>query len=98
MLYFHAVNILELILDQHKNLSHLWGESRLKNSPNNMMQLLLAPVRREVWLPMFLANAGLKVCLLEAGPMFDPAKDSNQLKYPWESPRRGASTKFRPFW
>jgi len=44
-----------------------------------------------------LANAGLKVCLLEAGPMFDPAKDSNQLKYPWESPRRGASTKFRPF-
>jgi choline dehydrogenase-like flavoprotein len=44
-----------------------------------------------------LANAGLKVCLLEAGPMFDPKKDSNQLKNPWESPRRGASTKFRPF-
>jgi choline dehydrogenase-like flavoprotein len=44
-----------------------------------------------------LANAGLKVCLLEAGPLFDPAKDSNQLKNPWESPRRGASTKFRPF-
>lgn len=44
-----------------------------------------------------LANAGLKVCLIEAGPMYDPAKDSNQLKNPWESPRRGASTKFRPF-
>jgi len=44
-----------------------------------------------------LANAGLKVCLLEAGPMFDPATDSAQLKNPWESPRRGASTKFRPF-
>src|SRR6267378_3399253 len=44
-----------------------------------------------------LANAGLKVCLLEAGPMFDPKKDSNQLRNPWESPRRGASTKFRPF-
>ncbi|MBG9378303.1 GMC family oxidoreductase [Panacibacter sp. DH6] len=44
-----------------------------------------------------LANAGLKVCLLEAGPMYDPAKDSNQLRNPWESPRRGASTKFRPF-
>jgi choline dehydrogenase-like flavoprotein len=44
-----------------------------------------------------LAHAGLKVCLLEAGPMFDPAKDSNQLRNPWESPRRGASTKFRPF-
>ncbi len=44
-----------------------------------------------------LAKAGLKVCLLEAGPMFDPAKDSNQFRNPWESPRRGASTKFRPF-
>ena len=44
-----------------------------------------------------LANAGLKVCLIEAGPMYDPKKDSNQLKNPWESPRRGASTKFRPF-
>jgi choline dehydrogenase-like flavoprotein len=44
-----------------------------------------------------LANAGLKVCLIEAGPMFDPKTDSNQLRNPWESPRRGASTKFRPF-
>ena len=44
-----------------------------------------------------LAKAGLKVCLLEAGPMFDPAKNSSQWKNAWESPRRGASTKFRPF-
>ena len=44
-----------------------------------------------------LANAGLKVCLLEAGPMFDPAKNVTQLKKPWDSPRRGASTKLRPF-
>ena len=44
-----------------------------------------------------LANAGLKVCLLEAGPMYDPAKNVTQLKWPWESLRRGASTKFRPF-
>ncbi len=39
-----------------------------------------------------LANAGLKVLMLEAGPFFDPAKDSLQLKWPWESPRRGAGT------
>jgi choline dehydrogenase-like flavoprotein len=39
----------------------------------------------------------LKVCLIEAGPMYDPAKNVTQLKNPWESPRRGASTKFRPF-
>jgi len=39
-----------------------------------------------------LANAGIKVLMLEAGPFFDPAKDSMQLKWPWESPRRGAGT------
>ena len=44
-----------------------------------------------------LANAGLKVLLLEAGPMYDPAKNVMQLKWPYESPRRGASTKFRNF-
>lgn len=43
-----------------------------------------------------LANAGLKVLMLEAGPFFDPQKDSHQLKYSYESPRRGAST-VRPF-
>ncbi|GAO44228.1 GMC family oxidoreductase [Flavihumibacter petaseus] len=43
-----------------------------------------------------LAHAGLKVCLMEAGPMFDPQKNVTQLKNPWESPRRGASN-IRPF-
>jgi choline dehydrogenase-like flavoprotein len=39
-----------------------------------------------------LANAGIKVLMLEAGPFFDPAKQSQQLKFPYESPRRGANT------
>ena len=41
-----------------------------------------------------LSAAGIKVALLEAGPFFDPAKSEHQtqLKWPWESPRRGAST------
>nr|WP_068893130.1 GMC family oxidoreductase [Pedobacter panaciterrae] len=39
-----------------------------------------------------LANAGLKVLMLEAGSYFDPRIDSQQLKWPWESPRRGAGT------
>jgi choline dehydrogenase-like flavoprotein len=43
-----------------------------------------------------LANAGLKVLMLEAGPFYDPVIDSLQLKWPWESARRGAST-IRPF-
>ncbi|MBP8095367.1 MAG: GMC family oxidoreductase [Saprospiraceae bacterium] len=42
-----------------------------------------------------LGNAGLKVCLLEAGPMYDPKKDITQFKWNWESPRRGASTDYR---
>jgi len=42
-----------------------------------------------------LATAGLKVLLLEAGPFFDPIKHSQQLKFTYESPRRGAGTAFR---
>jgi choline dehydrogenase-like flavoprotein len=44
-----------------------------------------------------LANAGVKVVLIEAGPLYDPAKNVTQLKWPWESPRRGASTPLRHF-
>jgi len=44
-----------------------------------------------------LANAGLKVLMLEAGPFFDPAKNSSQLKWSYESPRRGNSTGTRNF-
>ena len=44
-----------------------------------------------------LAHAGLKVLMLEAGPFFDPVKHSAQLKFSYESPRRGASTKTRAF-
>lgn len=41
-----------------------------------------------------LANAGLKVAVVEAGSYFDPADPATmtQLKWPWESPRRGAGT------
>jgi len=42
-----------------------------------------------------LSEAGMKVALVEAGPYFDPKdpKTATQMKFPWESPRRGASTK-----
>lgn len=45
-----------------------------------------------------LSEAGLKVAVVEAGPFFDPADPDQmtQLKWPYESPRRGAST-VRPF-
>jgi choline dehydrogenase-like flavoprotein len=38
-----------------------------------------------------LANAGIKALMLEAGPFFDPAKDSQQLKWSYQSPRRGGN-------
>ncbi|MCC5939664.1 MAG: GMC family oxidoreductase [Lunatimonas sp.] len=45
-----------------------------------------------------LAEAGLAVAVVEAGADFDPALDEHrtQLRFPWESPRRGAGT-VRPF-
>jgi choline dehydrogenase-like flavoprotein len=41
-----------------------------------------------------LADAGLKIAVVEAGPFFDPAdpEQMTQLKWPYESPRRGAGT------
>jgi len=41
-----------------------------------------------------LAEAGLKVAVMEAGPYFDPKnpEQMTQLKWPYESPRRGAGT------
>lgn len=44
-----------------------------------------------------LANAGLSVCMLEAGTMYNPQKEIYQLKNSWDSPRRGRATKYRPF-
>lgn len=41
-----------------------------------------------------LADAGLKVAVVEAGPFFDPAQpeQQTQMKWAYESPRRGAGT------
>ena len=44
-----------------------------------------------------LTKAGARVALLEAGTMWDPIKDGAMLKWPYDSPRRGASTRERPF-
>ncbi|HET7632399.1 MAG TPA: GMC family oxidoreductase [Gemmatimonadaceae bacterium] len=44
-----------------------------------------------------LTKAGAKVVLLEAGQLWDPVKDGAMFDWPYDSPRRGASTKERPF-
>src|SRR5262245_23633971 len=44
-----------------------------------------------------LCEAGANVVLLEAGAMWDSAKDSKMSTWSYESPRRGAATPARPF-
>jgi choline dehydrogenase-like flavoprotein len=44
-----------------------------------------------------LTKAGASVVMLEAGGPWDNSKDSAMMKWPYQSPRRGASTKERPF-
>src|SRR2546425_12202414 len=44
-----------------------------------------------------LTQAGADVVLLEAGGPWNNATDSAMLTWPYQTPRRGASTKERPF-
>ena len=44
-----------------------------------------------------LTRAGANVLLLEAGGPWDNTRDSAMFKWPYDSPRRGASTRDRPF-
>ena len=44
-----------------------------------------------------LTRAGARVTLLEAGPLWWPDENSDMWKWNYESPRRGGSTKLRPF-
>src|SRR5689334_9759349 len=44
-----------------------------------------------------LTKAGASVVMLEAGGWWDNTRDSKMLTWPWQTPRRGASTRERPF-
>ncbi len=69
-----------------------------------MMQIIESPKEYDVVIvgsgagggmaTKILSEAGLKIAVVEAGPYFDPAdpEQMTQLKWPWESPRRGANT------
>src|SRR5215213_7150225 len=73
------------------------GDFQIKVQPKNYDAIIVGSGAGGGMAAYMLSKAGLDVALIEAGPMYDPAKNITQLKWPWESPRRGASTKYRPF-
>ena len=44
-----------------------------------------------------LALSGAKICMLEAGEMFDCTKESDMFKWPYNAPHRAAGSKDKPF-
>jgi choline dehydrogenase-like flavoprotein len=89
--------ILGLRIDFFEIINCYMGDLQIKKEAKKYDAIIVGSGAGGGMAAYVLSKAGLKVCLLEAGPMYDPAKNVTQLKNPWESPRRGASTKFRPF-
>ena len=73
------------------------GDFQIKVRPKNYDAVIVGSGAGGGMAAYTLANAGLSVALIEAGPAYDPRENVTQLKWPYESPRRGAATKFRPF-
>lgn len=73
------------------------GALQIKRSPKQYDAVIVGSGAGGGMAAYVLAHAGLKVLMLEAGPFYDPAKHSSQLKFSYESPRRGAVTRARSF-
>lgn len=71
---------------------------QIKESPKEYDVIIVGSGAGGGMATKILSEAGLNVAVVEAGPYFDPAdpEQRTQLKWPWESPRRGAGT-VRPF-
>lgn len=71
---------------------------QIKESPKEYDVIIVGSGAGGGMATKILSEAGLDVAVVEAGPYFDPAdpEQRTQLKWPWESPRRGAGT-VRPF-
>ena len=67
---------------------------QIKNSPKVYDAVIVGSGAGGGMAAKILSEAGLSVAVLEAGPHFDPAnpEQRTQLRWPWESPRRGASS------
>jgi choline dehydrogenase-like flavoprotein len=67
---------------------------QIKSSPKEYDAIIVGSGAGGGMATKILSEAGLNIAVVEAGPHFDPAspEQRTQLKWPWESPRRGAST------
>lgn len=67
---------------------------QIKNSPKVYDAVIVGSGAGGGMAAKVLSEAGLEVAVLEAGPHFDPAnpEQRTQLRWPWESPRRGAGS------
>jgi len=73
------------------------GDFQIKKQPKKYDAVIVGSGAGGGMAAYILAHAGMKVCIVEAGPLYDPVKNITQFKKPWDSPRRGASTRQRPF-
>ena len=73
------------------------GNLQIKKNPKQYDAIIVGSGAGGGMAAYRLSKAGLKICMLEAGPMYNAQKNVTQLKPAWESPRRGRSTKYRPF-
>src|SRR5690606_994764 len=81
----------------YQTFNSAMGDFQVKKQPKKYDAVIVGSGAGGGMAAYILANAGLKVCIVEAGELYDPQKDVTQLKNPWDSPRRGASTKLRHF-
>jgi choline dehydrogenase-like flavoprotein len=67
---------------------------QIKESPETYDAIIVGSGAGGGMATKILSESGLNIAVVEAGPFFDPANvdHQTQLKWPWESPRRGAGT------
>jgi len=68
--------------------------AQLKKAPENFDVIIVGSGAGGGMATKILSEAGLNIAVIEAGPFFDPAnpKQQTQLKWSYESPRRGAGS------
>jgi len=69
---------------------------QIKEQPNEYDVVIIGSGAGGGMATKILTEGGAKVALLEAGPYFD-SEEGDMFKWPYDSPRRGASTKEKPF-